>query len=105
MQTNPQLTLQQALTNALVQLTELAEKVQVCFSANIVISDGQQLVASRYAYCQTTPTLYWLRDDPSYPDAVIVASEPLFEGNWKSCPTNSITTIEESLEVHTDSIS
>ena len=105
LETNPQFTLGQALANALAKLTELAKQEQTCFSANIVISDGKHLVASRYAYEQTNPTLYWLRDDPSYPDAVIVASEPLFEGNWKSCPTNSIITVEESLEVHIDSIS
>ena len=105
LQTNPQLTLQQALANALAKMTELAETVRACFSANIVVSDGKHLVASRYAYGQSNPTLYWLRDDPFYPEAVIVASEPLFEGNWKSCPTDSIITVEESLEVNIDSIS
>ncbi len=105
LQIAPQLTLQQALANALAKLTELTKTAQSSFSANVVISDGKQLVASRYAYGQGNPTLYWLRDDPSYPDAVILASEPLFEGNWKSCPTDSIITVEESLEVHINSIS
>ena len=104
LQTNPHLSLQQALVNALNKLTELAQGEQVCFSANIVISDGKQLVASRYAHCQVNPTLYWLRDDPLYPDSVIVASEPFFEGNWKNCPTNSIISVRENLEVNIDSI-
>lgn len=105
LQTSPQLTLQEALTNALAILTELAQTAQTGFSANIVISNGKKLVASRYAYKQDPPTLYWLRDSPDYPNSVIVASEPLFEANWKSCPTDSIITVEENLEVHIDSIS
>ena len=104
LQTHTHLSLKQSLANALGKLTELAQTAQVCFSANIVISDGKQLVASRYAHCQANPTLYWLRDDPIYPDSVIVASEPLFEGNWNSCPSNSIISVRENLEVNIDSI-
>jgi glutamine amidotransferase len=66
---------------------------------NTIISDGHCLVASRYAYGSTSPTLYWLRDDPMYPDAVIIASEPLFEGNWNSCKNSSIVTVAENLDV------
>ena len=105
LQNNSQLTLQQALAKALVQLTELTKTAKSCFSANIIISDGQKLVASRYAYEQNPPTLYWLRDAADYPDGVIVASEPLFEGNWKSCPTDSIITVEKNLEVNIEPIS
>lgn len=104
LQTNPQLTLQQALAEALTQLTELTKTTKTCFSANIILSDGRKLVASRYAYEQNPPTLYWLRDASDYPNGVILASEPLFEGNWKSCPPDSIITIEENLEVQIDSI-
>jgi glutamine amidotransferase len=53
---------------------------------NLIISDGHRLVASRYAYGTSAPTLYWLRDDPSYPDAVIIASEPLFTGQLEQLP-------------------
>ncbi|MGK7949755.1 MAG: ergothioneine biosynthesis protein EgtC [Xenococcaceae cyanobacterium] len=105
LQINPQLTLQQALAEALTKLTELTRSAKTCFSANIIVSDGRKFVASRYAYEQTPPTLYWLRDASDYPNGVILASEPLFEGNWKSCPTDSIITVEENLEVQIDSIS
>ncbi|MCA1992004.1 MAG: class II glutamine amidotransferase, partial [Coleofasciculus sp. S288] len=50
------------------------------------------------------PTLYWLRDDPTYPDAALVASEPLFAGNWNSVPPSSIITVEKNLDVHIEQL-
>ncbi|MGF1479052.1 MAG: ergothioneine biosynthesis protein EgtC [Cyanophyceae cyanobacterium] len=92
--------LAQAVANTLGQLRRLAQQAQVSLSANLVISDGKQLVASRYAYQTPSPTLYWLRDDPLYPDAVMVASEPLFDGNWNSFPEHALVSVGEDLELH-----
>lgn len=96
------ISLSQALTTTLMKITDLAKLYQVSFSANTIVSNGHCLVASRYAYGSDAPTLYWLRDDPVYPNAVIIASEPLFEGNWNSCENSSILTVEENLDVKTD---
>ncbi|ACK67157.1 glutamine amidotransferase class-II [Rippkaea orientalis PCC 8801] len=100
LQTSPNISLATALHQALIILIELAKVYHIYFSANIIISDGQQLVASRYANRSPNPTLYWLENDPSYPNSVIIASEPLFEGNWNKCPEHSIITLEEDLEVN-----
>jgi glutamine amidotransferase len=81
-------------------LTELAQDYQLSFRANVIVSDGHHLIASRYAYGTVAPSLYWLRDDPNYPDAVIIASEPLFIGNWNSLPDSSIFSVGEDLEIH-----
>lgn len=93
-----------ALDNSLNQLKELALEHEVNFSANVIISDGKQLVASRYALGSVAPTLYWLKDDFSFPGSVIVASEPLFKANWNSCPDKSLTIIGEDLEVNLHSL-
>ena len=98
--TFPEIKLEIALENALRKLTSLADQYQTDFSANVVISNGRELVASRYSSRQAAPTLYWLRDDPLYADGVIIASEPLFEGNWNSCPEQSIVTVGGNLEVY-----
>ena len=100
MQAFPDNTLEMALHTTLMTLTELAKDHQVSFSANTIVSDGHRLVASRYGLGTSTPTLYWVRDDPMYPDAVIIASEPLFTGNWNSVPNSSILSVGEDLEVH-----
>lgn len=83
------LSLEAALQKCLKTLAELAKAHQVEFSANIIISDGQQLVASRFGFPKVPPSLYWLRDDLNFPNSVIIASEPLFGGNWHECPVQS----------------
>ncbi len=100
----PDISLKTALKNALITLTKLAKTHHVYFSANIILSDGKQLVASRYSNRHPTPTLYWLRDEPIYEQAVIIASEPLFAGNWNSCPEHSMMTVTEKLQVKIESI-
>ncbi|HEY9633109.1 MAG TPA: ergothioneine biosynthesis protein EgtC [Coleofasciculaceae cyanobacterium] len=100
LQASPDSSIEKALHATLLALTQLAQSHHVSFSATLIISDGHHLVASRYALGTSTPTLYWLRDDPTYPDAVIIASEPLFTGNWNSCPNSSILSVGEDLEVH-----
>lgn len=105
LQTLSQSKIATALNNALIKLTELANIHITDFSANIIISNGDRLIASRYSNRDHNPSLYWIRDDPMYPNAVIIASEPMFEGNWNSCPENSIITVEKNLEVCINSVS
>lgn len=95
----PDITLEKALHSTLMELTQLAQFHQVSLSANIIVSDGHRMVASRYALGVSVPSLYWLRDDPTFPNAVIIASEPLFAGNWHTFPEQSIITVGENLDV------
>lgn len=87
------ITLEQALQQTLRTLHELADKHQVKASANIVITEGHRLIASRFSTHSPAPTLYWLKDDRTYPESIIIASEPLFVGEWIPCADNSILTI------------
>ncbi|UBF24388.1 ergothioneine biosynthesis protein EgtC [Kovacikia minuta CCNUW1] len=104
LEANPDLSLLEALHRALTLLRKLAADQQISFSANIILSDGQQLVASRFAERTATPSLYWLRDDPLFPQAVLIASEPLFSSNWVSCPEHSILTVNHELDIQIHSI-
>lgn len=105
LQAAPTLSLSEAVHRALNILTELAEKQQTSFSANLLISDGRQLVASRYASGVKVPTLYWLRDHPSLPNSVLLASEPLFPGNWNLLPDRCIATVENDLDLQIQPLS
>ena len=98
LQASPDINLATALHKTLINLTELAESYQVSFSANIIISDGHSLIASRFAHNTATPSLYWLRDDPTFSNAVIIASEPLFTGNWMSFAERSIISVGQELD-------
>ncbi|NJP09487.1 MAG: ergothioneine biosynthesis protein EgtC [Leptolyngbyaceae cyanobacterium RU_5_1] len=97
--TTPTLSLTEALHQTLTVLSELGDHHQTDFSANLILSDGHQLVGSRFANRVPMPSLYWLRDDPLFPDAVLIASEPLFTGNWIPVRDRSILTIDHDLNI------
>ncbi len=99
---NPSLT--EALHQALVVLAKLGQQYDTDFSANVILSNGRQLVASRFASRPPTPTLYWLQDDVLMLDSVLIASEPLFEGNWIPFPEASILTVGQDLHVKLEEI-
>lgn len=87
-----------ALHRSLKVLTELGEDHQVPFSANLILTDGKQLVASRYAQGVKTPTLYYLQNDPAFPRSILVASEPIFAGNWKALPDRCLLTVDHEFK-------
>jgi ergothioneine biosynthesis protein EgtC len=75
--------LAQAMKQMLHTLLKLASQYHTDFSANFVISDGKTLVAARFANRDPVPSLYWLQNDPSFPNSILIASEPFFAGNWR----------------------
>ncbi|NEO03090.1 MAG: hypothetical protein F6K50_49580 [Moorea sp. SIO3I7] len=91
---------EQALEATLKTLFKLAKPYGVKVLANIVISDGNQLIASRYAIGSTPPSLYWLQNAPHFPNSVIIASEPLFPGNWNPFPESSMICVGEDLKIN-----
>lgn len=84
-----------ALHRTLKVVTELALSRQTPFSTNLILSDGNQLVASRYAQGVQTPTLYYLQN----PESVLVVSEPMFEGNWQALPDRCLLTVHHDLKL------
>ncbi|MBW4564729.1 MAG: ergothioneine biosynthesis protein EgtC [Mojavia pulchra JT2-VF2] len=104
LESNPGKTIEQALYITLLNLSELAKEYQTSVSANMVISDGNRLIASRFSTQTPAPSLYWLRDDPTFPKSVIIASEPLFTGNWIACQENSIISVGEDCDIQFEQI-
>jgi glutamine amidotransferase len=95
--------LELAIERALTIVFELAEIYQVSVAANLLISDGDRLIACRAANRTPMPSLYWLRDDPLFPEAVVIASEPLFTGAWAAVSDRSILTVGKNLELQIQS--
>ncbi|MBW4686154.1 MAG: ergothioneine biosynthesis protein EgtC [Komarekiella atlantica HA4396-MV6] len=95
---------QYALRTTLLTLLEMAKRYQVEVSANVVFSDGHRLIASRFTTTSPAPSLYWIRDDLIFPKSVIIASEPLFIGNWTACPENSIISVREDCDIQVEQI-
>jgi ergothioneine biosynthesis protein EgtC len=92
----PAVDLATAVRQTLETLTSLGRKYQTDFSANLVVSDGAQLVASRFSSRSPVPSLYWLQTEKS----VMIASEPFFAGDWQALPDRSLLTIRHDLTYH-----
>ena len=88
----------------LLKLKDLVENHQTYTLANLVVSDGNRLVASRFSTKNPSASLYWLQNDSTFPNSVIIASEPLFKGNWNSFPENSILSVGEDCDIRIEQI-
>ena len=61
---------------------------------NVVVTDGQRLHALRHAQGAESPSLYFTIDEEDYPNATLIASEPLTEGvYWQAVPEHHILTV------------
>lgn len=96
---NPNLSLTEALAETIHIVTELAAPKSIPIYLNLMVTDGQQIAVSRYSRQGPAPSLYWLRDDPIWPQSVAIASEPMFDGNWLPCNEASILTVGTDLEI------
>ncbi len=93
-----------ALRTTLLMLLEMAKRYQVEASINVIFSDGERLIASRFSTTSPAPSLYWIRDDLTFPQSVIIASEPLFLGKWIAFPENSIITVGADCKIQIEQI-
>ncbi|MDL5057203.1 ergothioneine biosynthesis protein EgtC [Geitlerinema calcuttense] len=100
----PNASLETLLHKTLITLTELATPLSIKVSANIILSDGKRLVASRFALNTSAPSLYWLQTPSEISTNTLIASEPLFEAKWERCPENSILSVGEDFETRINPI-
>ncbi len=85
-------------------MLDLAAEYHTDFSANFVITDGKTLIASRFANRDPVPSLYWLKQEPTLPASILVASEPFFEGEWQPFADRSLLTVSHDLTVEIESL-
>ncbi|MDH3235563.1 MAG: ergothioneine biosynthesis protein EgtC [Alphaproteobacteria bacterium] len=95
--------LRSGLSTGLAELMALAPRAEM--TLNFIVSDGEQLVASRLAHNVATPSLYSLADHPQFPGAVLIASEPLFDDPaWTPIPEGSLISIDRSRTIIVDAL-
>ncbi len=74
---------------AFAELAAIAPDARM--TLNVIVSDGHAVVATRHARHEQCPSLYWLDSHRRFPDAVVVASEPLFDDpSWRPVPPHSL---------------
>ncbi len=62
---------------------------------NLVVSDGERLFAGRHAVNAECPSLYYTTDDEEFPEAQLIASEPLTEnGVWRPVPEDHLLVLD-----------
>ena len=80
-----------ALTTALRQIATTVSGAGRSATLNVVGSDGHSLVAARASVEAPCNSLYFLdHGQPTWPDGVVVASEPLGDGSWKPVPESTL---------------
>ncbi|MEL6262556.1 MAG: ergothioneine biosynthesis protein EgtC [Cyanobacteria bacterium J06554_11] len=97
----PGIDLAEALRCVAFDLMGMAKRADVRVAANIVLSTGDRLIWLRYDNRQKAPSLYLLRESSLLPGAVVVSSEPLFEGDWQPCRQGEIMSVKRDLQVKT----
>jgi ergothioneine biosynthesis protein EgtC len=101
-QADPTVPLTTALQQSLKFILDSAQSQFLRVGLNLIIGDGKSLIATRCAYPEVAPSLYWLRDEVSFPGGVLLASEPLFDSpDWISCPQNTLVVIGDDLDIQT----
>jgi glutamine amidotransferase len=88
----------EGLDRALASL--VAHLPEARMTLNFILSDGRTLAASRHAHNCPAPSLYVLERHARFPDAVLVASEPLFEdAAWRAVPPGHLVTVDEDRHI------
>jgi ergothioneine biosynthesis protein EgtC len=95
--------LRAGLSSGLASLMALAPRAEM--TLNFIVSDGEQLVASRLAHNVATPSLYSLTDHAQFPGAVLIASEPLFDdAAWTPIPEGSLISVDRTRTITVDAL-
>ncbi|MGE0825570.1 MAG: ergothioneine biosynthesis protein EgtC [Candidatus Binatia bacterium] len=94
-------TMTQALYETLTQLTIWAEAANVRLAVNCAITDGKNLVVSRFANRGPAPSLYCTKNAGLSPYGGLVASERLWGGDdWHMIPEDHILGFDSALAYH-----
>ncbi|MEM6426583.1 MAG: ergothioneine biosynthesis protein EgtC [Cyanobacteria bacterium P01_D01_bin.128] len=102
--TQPGCSLEIALHQTLVELAELSQSHSTRVAANIIVGDGDRLVAARFDTHGDGPSFYWLKHAPGMPDSALFVSEPLFEADWVPCIPQTIFSVDRALNLHQSAI-
>jgi len=90
---NPDLPVESALGELMQRVDQWVGDCKALLT--MVISDGERLYAVRHANGDECPTLYYTTDDEAFPNAQLIASEPLTNsGFWQSVPEHQILILD-----------
>ncbi|HWE38248.1 MAG TPA: hypothetical protein VG406_16880 [Isosphaeraceae bacterium] len=75
--------------------TDLARRHGGGLNANALLGGAEGLLAARFASAGEPHSLYTLSDQPRWPGAILIASEPLDDGpGWRAVPPSSLVVVD-----------
>ncbi len=91
----------EAMLETIARLNTLAEKHGSDLILNMALTDGKTIVVTRYTSIEKSATLYYTQSSPMFPEAIVVASEPLDyrDTSWQTFPLNTMMVINERNEL------
>ncbi|KER10538.1 MAG: hypothetical protein HY22_03965 [[Candidatus Thermochlorobacteriaceae] bacterium GBChlB] len=97
---HPTLTMSEALLETIARLNTLAATHGSDLILNLALTDGKTTVVTRYTTIDKSATLYYTSSSSMFPNALVVASEPLDyrDTSWQNFPLNEMMTINEHNE-------
>ncbi|MEM9152846.1 MAG: ergothioneine biosynthesis protein EgtC [Cyanobacteria bacterium P01_F01_bin.3] len=112
LESQPGIDIAEALKQTIDTIAALANQAGVHVAANIILSlrepnldnpsqPRQRLIALRYDNQQTAPSLYLLKNAVSFPNSVILSSEPLFADSWQKYAQSELISIDNDQSVKT----
>ncbi len=91
----PALTLREAVLELFERLNHLAKKHDNDLILNFGFTDGKTTIATCYTNIDKSATLYYTDKSPFFPEAIVIASEPLDyrDPSWQKFPINHLIEI------------
>ncbi len=94
-----------ALRETVARVRGWAEESSLVATLDLIVTDGETIVACRACTVPPAPSLYIVEDSPAFPGAVIVASEPIVPGeSWRPIAEGTLVTIDGARHVKTESL-
>ena len=89
-----------ALQQTIAQLLDWTQGQEMHMALNIALSDGEHVVALRFANTSPAPSLYYLCNGEEFPDSVVIASEKLSsDPGWQSVPEGHMVTCRDGATI------
>jgi len=80
-----------AMESVLSGTQQYAESVGTEIVANLAVSDGENIIATRFHHGNRVATLYYAVNSSSFPDSIVIASERFSDDpSWKTVPEKTL---------------
>jgi predicted glutamine amidotransferase len=90
-----------SLLDTVYLIEEYAGKAGVICHLNLALTNGKDMIFTRYSNTDESNTLYFIQDGEAFPGSVVIASEPLNdESGWKPLSHNHLITVSESADIN-----